>query len=111
MVMRLAGKIATISGAASGKGTATALMFAREGAKVVVPTCWSTKAGRLPMRSAPRRGFEPLDVTKEERWAAVVAATTGISASSMCWSTMPASPDAAQQTSEPFYEPDGRPAN
>jgi NAD(P)-dependent dehydrogenase (short-subunit alcohol dehydrogenase family) len=76
MVMRLAGKIATISGAASGMGTATALMFAREGAKVVVPTCWSTKAGRLPMRSAPRRGFEPLDVTKEERWAAVVAATT-----------------------------------
>ena len=34
--MRLAGKVAIISGAASGMGAATARMFAREGAKVVV---------------------------------------------------------------------------
>jgi 3alpha(or 20beta)-hydroxysteroid dehydrogenase len=34
--MRLAGKIAIISGAASGMGAATARMFVREGAKVVV---------------------------------------------------------------------------
>ena len=34
--MRLAGKIAIISGAASGMGAATARLFAREGAKVVV---------------------------------------------------------------------------
>jgi NAD(P)-dependent dehydrogenase (short-subunit alcohol dehydrogenase family) len=33
--MRLAGKIAIISGAASGMGAATARMFVREGAKVV----------------------------------------------------------------------------
>ena len=51
--MRLAGKVAIISGAASGMGTATALMFARAAAR-----------------------FEPLDVTKEDDWAAVVAATT-----------------------------------
>jgi len=34
--MRLADKVAIISGAASGMGTATARMFAREGAKVVI---------------------------------------------------------------------------
>jgi 3(or 17)beta-hydroxysteroid dehydrogenase len=35
--------------------------------------CWSAKAGSWPRPSAR---FEPLDVTKEEGWAAVVAATT-----------------------------------
>jgi NAD(P)-dependent dehydrogenase (short-subunit alcohol dehydrogenase family) len=35
--MRLADKVAIISGAASGMGAATARRFAKEGAKVVVP--------------------------------------------------------------------------
>jgi len=34
--MRLSGKVAIISGAASGMGAATARMCAREGAKVVI---------------------------------------------------------------------------
>src|SRR5215831_15176960 len=36
MMMRLADKVAVVSGAASGMGAATARMFAREGAKVVI---------------------------------------------------------------------------
>jgi hypothetical protein len=47
--MRLAGKVAIISGAASGMGAATARVFAREGAKVVI-------AERLARRAAAPAG-------------------------------------------------------
>ena len=52
--MRLAGKVAIISGAASGMGAATARIFAREGAKVVIADVLGTKADKWPTRSAPR---------------------------------------------------------
>ena len=73
--MRLAGKVAIISGAASGMGAATARMFAREGAKVVIADVLEHEgqAGGLGNRRAAR--FERLDVTSEDDWAAVVAAT------------------------------------
>ena len=58
--MRLAGKVAIISGAASGMGAATARMFAREGAKVVVADVLEHEAGRWPMPSAPQRGSNRL---------------------------------------------------
>src|SRR5260370_31259978 len=74
--MRLADKVAIISGAASGMGTATARMFAREGAKVVIADVLEHEARQVADIIGASAQFEPLDVTKEESWAAVVAATT-----------------------------------
>ena len=56
--MRLAGKVAIISGAASGMGTATARMFAREGAKVVIADMLEHEGrqDRWPRLSALRHG-------------------------------------------------------
>jgi 3(or 17)beta-hydroxysteroid dehydrogenase len=74
--MRLAGKVAIISGAASGMGAATARMFAREGAKVVIADVLEHEGQQVADAIGASARFEPLDVTKEESWAAVVAATT-----------------------------------
>jgi NAD(P)-dependent dehydrogenase (short-subunit alcohol dehydrogenase family) len=74
--MRLADKAAIISGAASGMGTATARMFAREGAKVVIADVLEHEGRQVADAIGASARFELLDVTKEEDWAAVVAATT-----------------------------------
>ena len=70
--MRLAGKVAIISGAASGMGAATARMFAREGAKVVIADVLEHEGRQVADAIGALARFEPLDVTKEEDWAAVV---------------------------------------
>jgi NAD(P)-dependent dehydrogenase (short-subunit alcohol dehydrogenase family) len=74
--MRLAGKVAIISGAASSMGAATTRMFAREGAKVVIADVLEDEARQVADAIGASARFEPLDVTKEEDWAAVAAATT-----------------------------------
>ena len=74
--MRLAGKVAIISGAASGMGAATARMLAREGAKVVIADVLEHEGRQVADAVGAAARFEPLDVTREEDWAAVVAATT-----------------------------------
>jgi len=74
--MRLADKVAIISGAASGMGAATARMFACEGAKVVIADVLEQEGRQIADAIGAAARFEPLDVTKEEDWAAVVAATT-----------------------------------
>src|SRR6476659_7031764 len=74
--MRLAGKVAIISGAASGMGAATARMFAREGAKVVIADVLEHESRQVADAIGVAARFERLDVTSEEDWAAVVAATT-----------------------------------
>jgi len=74
--MRLAGKVAIVSGGASGMGAATARMFAREGAKVVIGDVLEHEGRQVAEDIGAAARFELLDVTNEESWAAVVAAAT-----------------------------------
>src|ERR1700751_739473 len=73
--MRLAGKVAIISGAASGMGAATARLFVREGAKVVIADVLEHEGVQQVNALGEAAHFERLDVTSEDNWAAVVAAT------------------------------------
>ncbi|MBN8897921.1 MAG: SDR family NAD(P)-dependent oxidoreductase, partial [Rhodospirillales bacterium] len=75
--MRLADKVAIISGAASGMGAATARRFGREGARVVVADLLEDD-GRSVVAEIEKAGgtamFQRLDVTEEASWSACVAA-------------------------------------
>ena len=74
--MRLADKVAIVTGAASGMGAATARLFAREGAKIIVADVMEHEGRQVADAIGAAARFETLDVTDEENWIAVVAATT-----------------------------------
>ena len=77
MAGRVAGKVALITGAASGLGAESARRLAREGASVVL-TDMAADAGQALAEEIASQGAKALflaqDVTDEARWASVVAA-------------------------------------
>jgi NAD(P)-dependent dehydrogenase (short-subunit alcohol dehydrogenase family) len=76
--MRLANKVAIISGAASGMGAATARRFGKEGAKVVIADMLDAEGKAVAADIEAAGGtavFMPLDVTDEANWTRVVADT------------------------------------
>ncbi len=76
--MRLQDKVAIVTGAASGMGAATARLFAREGAKVVVADVLDEEGRAVADSIKSNRGearFQHLDVSSENEWEAAVAAT------------------------------------
>jgi cyclopentanol dehydrogenase len=75
--MRLAGKVALISGGARGMGAAEALLFAREGARVVIGDILDADGKRVEGEIAGAGGqvaYVHLDVTSAADWERAVAA-------------------------------------
>lgn len=77
--MRMTGKVAMISGAASGMGAATARLFAAEGAKAVVVADILDQEGKEVVAEIGKAGghasYIHLDVTDEAQWKAAVERT------------------------------------
>ena len=69
------GKVAVVTGAASGMGAATAKLFAAEGAKVVVSDILEKEGKALAKEIGGDARFHKLDVTDEVDWDALVVET------------------------------------
>lgn len=73
--MRLAGKIALVTGAASGIGAGIATRFASEGAKITVADINIEAGSALAVSLGPNVRFQQLDVTSRDAWQAAIAET------------------------------------
>jgi len=73
--MRLEGKVALITGAASGMGRSEAEIFAREGAKVVVADVLDAEGKTVADGIGANARYVHLDVTSEPAWEQVIATT------------------------------------
>jgi NAD(P)-dependent dehydrogenase (short-subunit alcohol dehydrogenase family) len=75
---RLAGKIAFISGGASGIGEACAQRFVAEGAKVVIGDLDGDRAAAVAATLGGAARHVTLDVTQEESWRAAIASVAAL---------------------------------
>jgi len=73
---RLDGKVALVSGAARGLGQAAARLFAAEGAKLAICDVRDAEGEAVATDIGAAARYQRLDVTREDDWAAAVAATT-----------------------------------
>ena len=71
---RLAGKVAVVTGAASGIGAATAKRFAEEGAKVVVADMQDERGRAVADEIGRQAFFHHVDVSSEDQVRAMIAA-------------------------------------
>jgi len=72
--MRLAGKVALVTGGASGMGKSEATIFAREGARVLVADVLEAEGKEVAKAIGDAARFVKLDVTDEGEWQTAVAA-------------------------------------
>ena len=72
---RVAGKVAIVTGAASGMGKSDAHLLAREGAVVVVTDLNESDGQAVADEIGENAVFMRLNVTDEDNWKAVIAAT------------------------------------
>ena len=72
---RVEGKVAIITGAASGMGRADAQLLAKEGAKVVLADLDDAQGQLAADELGENAIYLHLDVTEEENWKSVVAQT------------------------------------
>jgi 3(or 17)beta-hydroxysteroid dehydrogenase len=71
--MRLKGKVAIVTGGASGMGRSEATIFAREGARVLVADILEKEGQEVAKSIGDAARFMKLDVTSEPDWQALVA--------------------------------------
>ena len=72
MSQRLEGKVALVTGAASGLGKATATLMVSEGAKVVLADLNAEAGAAVAESLGPDACFALLDVTDESQWPGVI---------------------------------------
>lgn len=77
MAGRLEGKVALVTGGASGLGACSAKLMVQEGAKVVVTDIAEEAARQVVKEIGDAAHFIPLDVTSEEQWINAIAGAAG----------------------------------